>query len=196
LTTAVRRPAVLSTAFAAAGVLAIVLGLVAEARTYARPDTGFLLDAAARVLAGQRLYVDVVEINPPLVIALNLPAVLAARLLGVSAISAYRAEVALAVLALLLAARPLLRRLLPDQPVTRAALGAAVAFVLFPLTGHDGAPFVVPGVTASLGTVPGMGMTFANDAGPRRNADAPPSPAAAGRSSRSAPAARMPRTVR
>ena len=53
-----------------------------------------------------------------------------------------------------------------------------------------------PGVTASLGTVPGMGMTFANDAGPRRNAAAPPSPAAAGSWSRSAPAARMPRTVR
>ena len=62
--------------------------------------------------------------------------------------------------------------------------------------GHDDAPSVVPGVTASLGIVPGMGMTFANDAGPRRNAAAPPSPAAAGSWSRSAPAARMPRTVR
>ena len=57
-------------------------------------------------------------------------------------------------------------------------------------------PAVVPGVTASLGIVPGMGMTFANEAGPRRNAAAPPSPAAAGSWSRSAPAARMPRTVR
>ena len=62
--------------------------------------------------------------------------------------------------------------------------------------GHDGAPFAVTGVTASLGIVPGMGMTFANDAGPRRNAAAPPSPAAAGSWSRSVPAARMPRTVR
>ena len=62
--------------------------------------------------------------------------------------------------------------------------------------GHDDAPSVVPGVTASLGIVPGRGMTFANDAGPRRNAAAPPSPAAAGSWSRSAPAARMPRTVR
>jgi hypothetical protein len=39
--------------------------------------------------------------------------------------------------------------------------------------GHDGAPFAVTGVTASLGIAPGMGMTFANDAGPRRNAAAP-----------------------
>ena len=62
--------------------------------------------------------------------------------------------------------------------------------------GHDGAPSAVTGVTASLGIVPGRGMTFANEAGPRRNAAAPPSPAAAGSWSRSAPAARMPRTVR
>jgi hypothetical protein len=55
--------------------------------------------------------------------------------------------------------------------------------------GHDGAPFVVTGVTASTGIVRGMGMTFANDAGPRRDAAAPPSPAAGGWS-RSAPAAR------
>jgi hypothetical protein len=133
----VRRPARIPEALTALGLLAIALGLAAECRTYARPDTGFLLDAAARVLAGQRLYVDVVEINPPLVIALNLPAVLAARLPGVSAVAAYRAEVAIVVLAMLLAARPLLRRLLPDRPVTRAGLGAAAAFALFPLTGQD-----------------------------------------------------------
>ena len=34
-------------------------------------------------------------------------------------------------------------------------------------------------MTASLVIVPGMGMTLANEAGPRRNAAAPPSPAAA-----------------
>ena len=62
--------------------------------------------------------------------------------------------------------------------------------------GHDVASAVFPWRTASLVTVPGRGMTFANDAGPRRNADAPPSPAAAGSVSRSVPAARMPLTVR
>jgi hypothetical protein len=50
--------------------------------------------------------------------------------------------------------------------------------------GHDGAPFVVTGVTPALGIVPGMGMTFANDAAPRRDAAAPPSSAAAGSWSR------------
>ena len=45
--------------------------------------------------------------------------------------------------------------------------------------GHDVAPVPAP-ATASLVIVPGIGMTLANDAGPRRNAAAPPSPAAAG----------------
>ena len=62
--------------------------------------------------------------------------------------------------------------------------------------GHGVISAAFPGRTASLVTVPGRGMTFANDAGPRRNAAAPPSPAAAGSVSRSVPAARMPLTVR
>ena len=62
--------------------------------------------------------------------------------------------------------------------------------------GHCVTSAAFPGRTASLVTVPGRGMTFANDAGPRRNAAAPPSPAAGGASSRSVPAARMPLMVR
>ena len=62
--------------------------------------------------------------------------------------------------------------------------------------GHDVIPVVLSGRTALQVTAPGRGMTFANDAGPRRNAAAPPSPAAAGSWSRSVPAARMPLTVR
>ena len=50
-------------------------GCAAEFATFARSDMAFLLYAAERVLDGARLYVDVVEINPPLIVALNLPAV-------------------------------------------------------------------------------------------------------------------------
>ena len=49
--------------------------MLAELRSYAQPDIAFLLDAGGRVLDGARLYVDVVEINPPLVIVLNAAAV-------------------------------------------------------------------------------------------------------------------------
>ena len=47
----------------------IAVSLTAELASYARPDIGFLLDAAGRVLDGAKLYVDVVEINPPLIVA-------------------------------------------------------------------------------------------------------------------------------
>jgi hypothetical protein len=56
-----------------------VVGAGAELASVARSDIAFLLYAAGRVLDGARLYLDVVEINPPLIIALNLPAVLLAR---------------------------------------------------------------------------------------------------------------------
>ncbi len=89
------------------------------------------------MLAGQRLYVDVVEINPPLVIMLNASVVLLARLLNISDIAAYRTEIALAMLALLLVGRRALRQILPEEPLTRAGLGAAAGFVLFPVAGRD-----------------------------------------------------------
>src|ERR1035441_9222127 len=64
--------------------------------------------------------------------------------------------------------------------------------------GHDVASAVFPGGTASLviALAGRRGMPCATDAGPRRTAAAPPSPAAAGSVSRSVPAARMPLTVR
>jgi len=61
-----------------------ILGLAAELAKPATPDMGFLLYAARRVLEGAHLYRDVVEINPPLIIVLNLPIVLLARAIGLS----------------------------------------------------------------------------------------------------------------
>ncbi|MGH7580010.1 MAG: hypothetical protein ACREM9_07550 [Gemmatimonadales bacterium] len=119
--------------------LASLLGisLAAEFRSYARPDTGFLLDAAARVLDGARLYVDVVEINPPLIIALNMVAVLSARLLHISDILAYRLGFTAALVGTLFLAGWLLRLLFPREIVVRRAFVLILAFVLFPLAGQD-----------------------------------------------------------
>jgi hypothetical protein len=114
----------------------IALGLTAELRSYARPDTGFLLDVAARMLAGARLYTDVVEINPPLIVVLNIPAVIISRWLGVSDILVYRAGFTLALLGLLAFAARWLGRTLPDVPARRRAV-LWLAFVLFPLAGQD-----------------------------------------------------------
>lgn len=119
--------------------LALIIGasLLSEFRSYARPDTGFLLDAAERVLGGARLYVDVVEINPPLIVVLNVMAVLAARVLHLSDILAYRLGFTAALLGALVVAGWLLRRLLPEQVALRRLLLLLLAFVLFPLGGQD-----------------------------------------------------------
>ena len=70
------------TVFVAALGFLVCLGLAAVYRSYAGPDTGFLLDEAARVLGGARLYVDLVDMNPPLIVVLNMAAVLFARQFG------------------------------------------------------------------------------------------------------------------
>jgi hypothetical protein len=118
-------------------VLLIGTALAAEFRSYARPDTGFLLDAASRVLGGARLYVDVVEINPPLIVALNALAVLAARAVRLSEILVYRAGFTTILLALLWLSARWLHRVLPHDHRLRRVLVVVLAFVLFPLAGPD-----------------------------------------------------------
>jgi hypothetical protein len=114
----------------------IGLGLVTELTTFARPDIGFLLYAAGRVLDGARLYVDVVEINPPLIIGLNTVPVALARALELSPITVYRLLFALALLAALLITAALVRRVLPELRARHAFL-LMLGFTVFPLAGQD-----------------------------------------------------------
>lgn len=123
--------------FLAVLALLVGLGLAAQFRSYAGPDTGFLLDEAARALDGARLYVDLVDMNPPLTVLLNMAAVLSSRFFGISEILAYRLGCAGALAALLLLAGWLLRRLLPDELVLRRAIVLLVAVALFNLPGQD-----------------------------------------------------------
>jgi len=120
-------------------VIAIVaLGAAAEFATFARTDIAFMLYAAERVLGCARLYVDVVEINPPLVIALNLPAVLLARVLGVSDILAYRALTIATLAGALGFANWSLRWILdPSGDTLRRRLVLVLAFALFLAVGND-----------------------------------------------------------
>ena len=117
--------------------LLVILGLAAQFRSYASPDTGFLLEEAARVLGGARLYVDLVDMNPPLTVILNMAAVLLARHLGLSEILVYRLGCTVALLGMLLLVAWLLRRLLPDELVLRRAIVLLLAFALFGLAGLD-----------------------------------------------------------
>jgi hypothetical protein len=121
----------LALAVAAIGVLPPLLGRVI-------PDTAFLLFAAERVLDGARLYVDIIEVNPPLVVWLNLPVVVLARAVGVGPATVYQLSVAFLAMSSLLGARWALK-LLPgggDPRVRRVTLLALVIAVL-PLARAD-----------------------------------------------------------
>jgi len=114
------------------------LGLAAELARPATADMGFFLYAARRVLGGARLYRDVVEINPPLIIALNLPVVLLSRATGLSEFLLYRLGTALFVgILLLYSSRLILRYVLPADPARARHLVLLLCFALFALPRID-----------------------------------------------------------
>ncbi|MGH7517782.1 MAG: hypothetical protein ACREOC_09965 [Gemmatimonadales bacterium] len=121
-----------------AGGALVLVTVAAQLSSIATPDMAFLLYAAGKLLEGARLYQDIIEINPPLIMWLNLPVVLLARALGASEFAIYRLTSAAALLAVLLLCRYLLRaHVLPDQPRIRRLLLLSLVFVLFPLAGDD-----------------------------------------------------------
>ena len=79
--------------FALAAVLLAAIGLVPQFLSRSLPDIAFLLYTAGKLLDGGRLYVDVLEVNPPLIVWLNVPVVLISRLAGMSDLLVYRIAV-------------------------------------------------------------------------------------------------------
>ena len=122
-----------------AAVFAMVAAAVApELMRSAPPDVAFLLYAAGRVLDGARLYHDVVEINPPLIIWLNLPIELAARALHVSDVLVYRLSAAAVVGGLFRLCYHLVRSYVaPDNARFGRYLLLLLCFALFPLAAED-----------------------------------------------------------
>jgi hypothetical protein len=124
--------------FVACLIVIVAVGAGAEFASVPRSDIAFLLYAAERVLDGARLYVDVVEINPPLIIALNMPAVLIARAVGASDILMYRALMTAALLVALMLIDRSLRWILGSSGATlRRRLVLVLAFALFLAAGDD-----------------------------------------------------------
>jgi hypothetical protein len=62
----------------------VAFGLYSSLTLEMNCDVVILLHEAGRLLDGARLYVDIMEFNPPLIIYLNLPVVATSRILGVS----------------------------------------------------------------------------------------------------------------
>jgi len=124
--------------FTAAVFACIALTLAAELGKTAPPDMAFLLYAAGRLLDGATLYRDVVEINPPLVIWLNVPIEGLARAIHVSDFVIYRLVAAAGVGALFGLCYHLVRwYVLPDRPAYGRYLLLLLCFALFPLAAGD-----------------------------------------------------------
>ncbi len=80
------RPAIRAGAFPQIWmVVAIVLlALVERAWMDTTPDVSWLLTLGEKLLAGERPYIDFIEVNPPASIYIYLPALFLARLTGIS----------------------------------------------------------------------------------------------------------------
>ena len=115
-----------------------VLGALPHFLAAPIPDVSWLLYTAREMLGGARLYIDLVEVNPPLIVWLNLvPAALAARL-GLSDIVVYRAlVVAAALVSFVVASRALGLLRTPADPAARRLLCLMTAVALVPLAGGD-----------------------------------------------------------
>lgn len=95
-------------------------------------DIAWPLYVARRVLGGARLYTDIVEVHPPMVIGFAMLAEMGARATGLGDIAAYHLlSLVLVAASVLLSARAL-RVLLPGRPWQRAVLLAAQSFLLLP----------------------------------------------------------------
>ena len=121
----------------ALAVLVALLGLVPQYLSRTIPDVAFPLWAAGRVLDGATLYVDILEINPPLFIWLDIPLVAFARWTGLDPILVFR----LAVTCLLLGSVIGVARVMGGSAARQLGGSAveivAVAFVLFVLPRLD-----------------------------------------------------------
>ena len=117
------------------GLLTVVgaIGLVPQFLSRTLPDISFLLYAAGRVLDGATLYVDLIEINPPLIVWLNLPIVAAARALGMSEILAYRIAVTLLLAGSVALSARVLRRTEATAPSVLPSFRLSVLILTFAL---------------------------------------------------------------
>ncbi|MFO0989709.1 MAG: hypothetical protein U1F37_20535 [Alphaproteobacteria bacterium] len=101
-------------------------------------DSAWFLTATARFLDGARLYVDIVELNPPLAFYLTVPPVAAARLLGVASADAFVVYVFALIAGSLALSRAIAGTHDRAMPAPRRWIGV---IALFALTWLPGAAF-------------------------------------------------------
>jgi hypothetical protein len=154
-----------------------ILGLLPQALSRTLPDIAFPLWAAERMQHGARLYVDILEINPPLFIWLDLPLVWLSRVTGLGSITWYRIATSLLLFASLAGCWWALKRGLGGEEVEevkfRRVLWLAAAFALLLLPRLDWGerehlslaltlPYILLGIARARGrTVPRGGAALA-----------------------------------
>ena len=104
---------------------ALMLGVLAPL-----PDVSWLTVAAAKVMGGERLYSQVMEVNPPLSVLLYMPPVLLARVLGIAPETASAGLCVLALATSLWLSARILRPLLGPDRTGSWKMAAGAAFVL------------------------------------------------------------------
>lgn len=129
------RPAV-STGFAGFVVLVLLAVFAVRFDAPLNHDTSWYLNATERMLDGAALYIDIVEVNPPLAFYLTVPPVAFARLAGIAASSAFVAWMLVLAGASILASGRFLRRLGYSGLAYRGLL-AGLLLVVTVLPGAD-----------------------------------------------------------
>lgn len=151
-----------------------VLAVIWQTRWGTVPDTSWLITVCERVLAGERLYVDLYETNPPFSIWLYMPPVALAQALGVASEYLVHAwTYLLAVAGFLLACHVASRAGFPENAeLARLAPAFYALLVLFPGIAfsereHIGAALFLPLLVlmawrarADASTRPGLGLAL------------------------------------
>jgi hypothetical protein len=123
-------------AFWCAAGLLVIPAIIAEFRAPLNADAAWLSYAAESVFRGRKLYIDIFEINPPLIIWLNLPVVLMQHLTGLSGPVVFRVSMVAVLAVSVWACFCLVQHLAPPNAPTRSRIATlSLIFVLCPLVG-------------------------------------------------------------
>jgi hypothetical protein len=140
-----------------------VLSVVGELRAPLNADAAWLVYSAGRLLRGQLLYVDILEINPPLIVWLNLPAAYLSHALQLPDTLVVRLGLLLLMTGSVAVCWSLVRRLPGISSVGAGIAALAVVFVLLPLVGgifgqreHIALALSLPLVAATALRCPGV----------------------------------------
>lgn len=124
--------------FLALAGLLVAAGIVPVLYWGGNHDVAWLLYVARRMAGGAHLYRDIIEINPPLIVLLSVPAAVLAGALGVADVTLFDVGVAaLAVGAVALAARQLGRIFGAGREAERRAVVLLCLGALFPMAVAD-----------------------------------------------------------